>query len=411
MLFVVTALAGFACRTCPKALTTNKMRFSIHFGLIAIVGLSFFLTITNQTASVALAQQQPATQKKKRWLKIKGAGPIPLIVTVRVENEGKVYYGRPLGQDSEKFALLRWDGRITVLPLQKRLERFSPGFAPYTMDELAKRLQKQYGSNYRTQSSKHFMVVYPRTNKKKWADKYEAVYRQFKAYLASEKIDIAEPTFPMIVVVLGSRNEFNRSLAGEIIFKKDVFGYYSRINNRVTTFVSSDPRLAKRIERLSAVTVVHEAIHQVAFNTGVHNRLCTVPRWTSEGFAMLFESQGFRKNEPNKPVSARVNQRRLATLKKMFQSGRATGTLETLIRNDRIFVTDPDLAYSLSWGLAFYLAEKQKSKYLSFVIQDANTNEFATYSPDERVTFFMKTFETDFDTLERRLKKFILSLR
>jgi hypothetical protein len=393
------------------AVATNKMLGHTQVGLIAIMALIFVLTVPHQFASVVLAQQQSKTQKKKQWLKIKGEGPIPLIVTVRIEHEGKVYYGRPLGQDREKFALLRWDGRITTLPRQKKLERFSPGFAPYTKDELAKRLQKQYGSRYLTQSSKHFLVVHPRTNQKKWADQYEAVYRQFKAYLSSQKIDIAEPKFPMVVVVLGSRNEFTRSLAGEIIFKKDVFGYYSRINNRVTTFVSSDPRLAKQIERLSAVTVVHEAIHQVAFNTGVHNRLCAVPRWTSEGFAMLFESKGFRKNEPNKPISARVNQRRLATLKKMFQTGRANDTLETLLRNDRIFVTDPDLAYSLSWGLSFYLAEKHKQKYLRFVIQDANQKEFARYTPDERVTFFMKTFETDFDTLERRLKKFILKLR
>ncbi len=385
-----------------------KLRLPTLVCRTAIVALVVPLFISS--ASVA-AQQATEPKQKKRWLKLQGEGPLTKVVTVRVEHEGKVYYGRPIGQDREKLALLRWDGRITVLPRQKKMEIFSKGFAPYTEDELTKRLQKQYGDGYLVQSSPHFTVVYPRTQKKEWAAQYEAVYIQFKRYLASCKIDIAEPKFPMIVVILGSRNEFNRSLADEIIFKKDVFGFYSRINNRVTTFVSSDPRLVRRIERLSAVTVVHETIHQAAFNTGVHNRLCAVPRWMSEGFAMLFESKGFRKNKADQPISERVNQRRMRTLQKLIQSGQVTGSLEKMLRNDRMFETDPDLAYSLAWGLSFYLAEKEKDKYLRFVIADANQNEFANYTPDQRITFFMETFETDFDTLERRLKKFILKLR
>ncbi|WP_168211098.1 DUF1570 domain-containing protein [Mariniblastus fucicola] len=358
----------------------------------------------------AAAQQAAAADKHPKWIKIVGEGPFGKVVTVRIEHEDKVYYGRPLGQDRDKMALLRWDGRITLLPRQEKMEVFSRGFAPYTAKELADRLQKQYGSRYLTQSSKHFTVVYPRTQQKNWAQQYENVYNQFKNYLARNRIDIAEPRFPLVVVILGSRNEFNRSLADEIVFKKDVFGFYSRITNRVTTFVSSDPRIAKRINRLADVTVVHETIHQAAFNNGVHNRLCAVPRWMSEGFAMLFESKGFRNGKPDQPISERVNYRRLRTLKKMFQSGRAKDSIETMLRNDRIFETDPDLAYSLAWGLSFYFAEKETDKYLRFVLKDGNTNEFANYTPDQRITFFMDTFAEDFDTLERRLRKFILSL-
>jgi len=366
--------------------------------------------LLSSTSSIYGLQSSPNAQAKKQFLKLQGEGPFRKVVTVRIEADEKIYYGRPLGQDRKKLALLRWDGRITVLPRQEKMEIQSKGFAPYEAEELAPRLQKQYGDRYLTQSSKHFTVVYPRTKPKNWAQQYEAVYEQFKNYLSRHKIDIAEPRFPMIVVVLGSRNEFDRSLANEIIFKKDVFGFYSRINNRVTTFVSSDPRISRRIDRLSTLTVVHEAIHQVAFNTGVHNRLCAVPRWMSEGFAMLFESKGFRSGKKDQPITTRVNIRRLATLKKMFLTGQVNETIETMIRNDRLFETDPDLAYSLAWGLSFYLAEKETDKYLRFVIEDGNKKEFADYTPNERITFFAETFKTDFDTLERRLKKFILDL-
>ena len=340
--------------------------------------LCFAACLLIPIGDVAAQKKSTASkQSEKKYLRIEGEGPIRQVITVRIENNDKVYYGRPLGQDSSKMALLRWDGRITLLPRQEKMEiKTATGFAPYSAKELETRLQKQYGPRYLVQSTKHFTVVYPRTKPKNWAQRYETVYKQFRNYLARNKIDIAEPNFPMIVVVLGSRGEFDRVLANEIVFKKNVFGFYSRITNRVITFVSSDPRLAQRIERLSNVTIIHEAIHQVAFNTGVHNRLCAVPRWMSEGFAMLFESKGFRNSKKSQPMSDRVNKRRLATLKKMFQTGRISGSLEKMLRNDRIFETDPELAYSLAWGLSFYLAEKETDKYLRFVIADANTNEF-----------------------------------
>jgi hypothetical protein len=384
-----------------------------RFQIVCRATSTFLICLTAMlvVSSTTHAQTSSKAQKPKpKWLRLEGEGPFNKVVTVRIENEGKVYYGRPLGQDLKKLAVLRWDGRITLLPRQERMEIFSPGFAPYSQDELAKRLQKQFGPRYLTQSSEHFTVVYPRTNQKKWAAKYESVYNQFKSYLARHRIDVAEPRFPMVVVVLASRNEFDRSLANEIIFKKNVFGYYSRISNRVTTFVSSDPRIARKVDRIANLTVVHEAVHQVAFNTGVHNRLCAVPRWMSEGFAMLYESKGFRNSKPDQPVDERVNVRRLVQLKKMFATGQVTGNIEMMLRNDRIFETDPDLAYSLAWGLSFYLAEKETEKYLRFVIKDGNTNEFMNYTPNQRVEFFVETFVVDFDKLERKLKKFIMNL-
>jgi len=125
---------------------------------------------------------------------------------------------------------------------------------------------------------------------------------------------------------------------------------------------------------------------------------------------MLFESPGFRASKPDQPMSERVNQRRLQSLKTMILNGRTRGSIQTLLRNDRIFETDPDLSYSLSWGLSFYLAEKETDKYLKFVIADGNQKPFANYTPDERVKLFVEAFGNDFNALERRLSKFILAL-
>ncbi len=378
---------------------------------IGAVFFSLLVAVVCCRGADAQSKPQSKPQKKKTYLKIDGVGPITELITVRIEHKDRTYYGRPLGQDNSKLALLRWDGRITVLPKQEQLQIFSKGFAPYKHEELEERLQKQYGKRYLVQQSKHFVVVHPRTSHRQWAKQYESVYRQFSAWFKNRGITIAEPQFPLIVVVLGSRTEFDRALKGQILFKKNVYGFYSRFDNRVTTFVSADPRVKRRVEQVASLTVIHEAIHQIAFNTGVHNRLCKVPRWTSEGFAMLFESTGFRRDDPKAPISDRVNKRRLQTLKKMFRSGRASGQLEKIIRNDRIFVSDSELAYSLSWGLAFYLAEKKKDEYLKFVVRDSNQKEFGDYTPADRVELFLETFKTDLTTLEKRLRKFIFAIK
>ena len=359
--------------------------------------------------SIAFSQQEKPKPTPK-FLKINGVGAVTDIITVRMKEKNKVYYGRPLGQDSKRLALLRWDGRITTLPKRDRLEVFSGGFAPYTNKELSKRLQKQYGSRYLVQESEHFVVVYPRTKSRKWADQYEAVYRQFRSYMKKRGITIAEPQFPMIVVVLGSRSEFDRALTGQFTFKRNVLGFYSRASNRVSTYVSSDPRVERQVNRFINVTVIHEAIHQIAFNTGFHNRLSVVPRWMSEGFAMLFESPGFRRDSPDKTVADRVNKSRLEMLKKLFGNGRASGKLETMIRNDQLFQTNAEVAYALAWGLSFYLAETQPENYLKFVVQDGNQNQFGDYPPSQRVDLFIKSFKLDLDTLEGRLRNFVKGL-
>ena len=37
-------------------------------------------------------------------------------------------------------------------------------------------------------------------------------------------------------------------------------------------------------------TIVHEATHQIAFNSGLHQRLSDCPKWFSEGIAMYCET-------------------------------------------------------------------------------------------------------------------------
>lgn len=374
----------------------------ILFCLLAIIG-----SLVN---SSAVGQEQKTEQKVARKAEQKKASP-KKIITVKIKENNKTYYGRPLAWDGKKLALLRWDGRISQIKLSStKLNIFSEGFAPYTTQELSKRLIKQYGDRYVLSTSKHFIVVHPLGAKKDWAAPYETVYNRFENYFAERNFELEEPQFPMVVIVLASRNEFDREIQNEITYKKNVFGFYSRMTNRVTSFVTNDPRSRQRLKKIQASTLVHETVHQAAFNTGVHNRLCNVPRWLSEGLAMMFEARGVSNRKKWPRAADRINRERLLTLRKMYQADIGKGKLKFLVQSDKLFESEPQFAYALSWGLTFYLAEKKQAEYFEFLNADAHRQEFLPYPPDERISNFVKTFQTDFKTLDNDLEKFILSL-
>src|SRR5436190_8860041 len=61
-------------------------------------------------------------------------------------------------------------------------------------------------------------------------------------------------------------------------------------------------------------TMIHEATHQVAFNTGLHSRIGENPRWVVEGLATVFEAPGVRNSGGgNGPARTRINHERFMT--------------------------------------------------------------------------------------------------
>ena len=64
-----------------------------------------------------------------------------------------------------------------------------------------------------------------------------------------------------------------------------VLGYYSPITNRILMFDAAAPGGGGFDWTTNAETIIHEAAHQSAFNTGVHVRFNDPPRWLVESSA------------------------------------------------------------------------------------------------------------------------------
>jgi hypothetical protein len=114
-------------------------------------------------------------------------------------------------------------------------------------------------------------------------------------------------------------------------------------------------------------TVVHEATHQVCFNTGLLQRYADLPLWLVEGMAAYFEAPGAGGSRGWSGIG-RVNARRLAT----FRSNLAKWTPATLTSliatDDRL--RDPRTAgeaYADAWALNYFLFKKREKGYVAYV--------------------------------------------
>ena len=299
-------------------------------------------------------------------------------------------------------------GKILFVPsASNQLEVVADEFVTYTPEQISGFLRNEFGNRYSVSTAEKFVVVHPWGSPNVYAKPFKLFFERFVYFFQSNGVKLKSPDTPLVALILRSRNDFDRYLIKEINVRDSrVKGYYSRITNRIMTYdpgarvrTSDDPWL------FNASSIIHEATHQTAFNTGVHNRFAPPPKWLSEGLATLFEAKGFNHSEKFTERLDRVNTMRLAQIRQALANGSINAELINLIANERLFSHDAELAYALSWALSFYLYEAQPKKYFEFIQNDAKRKNFSTYSPDQRMRIFMESFNMNFDQLENRLRE------
>ena len=329
--------------------------------------------------------------------------------SVKVELDNRSVVGRALGYDGKQLALLLRDGQIQLFPTQAdKISQLGKPFKPYSMPQLKKAFFDEFKTRYDVSTTDNFVVVHPWGDATTWAFPFDDFHRRFVSFFEDRGFEIKEPEIPLIAMVLRSRNDFDRSLINEVQrHDSRIAGYYSRITNRITTY---DPagqlRLAEDRWMYSSWAIIHEATHQSAFNSGVHNRFAPPPLWLAEGLATMFEARGVNDHEKFTKASDRVNRRRLGELRKFLDTPQFYDGLVNLIANDKLYFTHLEMAYGISWGLVFYLSETQPKKFYEFIAKDAKRKNFQPYSSEQRLRDFAKAFGNDFEKLATDLQRY-----
>ncbi len=318
--------------------------------------------------------------------------------------------GLPLDWNAQQIHLLARDGYLWEFRPDEAhdLHKTGPAFRSYSFPELRSALERELAGRLELTSTAHYLVAHPRGAGKKWADRFEELYRSFVHYFAARGLKLKEPEFPLVAIVWGSKQDFiayARSLG--INVPPGLLGYYSPVTNRIMLFDSSDSNHPSAAWQQDASTIIHEATHQTAFNTGVHSRFALPPRWLAEGLGMLFEARGVYDSAHYPNSDDRINHNRLAQFRQYLGIGRRSGAFLDLIESDRMFSTDPAIAYAEAWALTYFLSETQPRNYNQYLAKTAARENFAPYTAAQRRADFTAAFGSDLKMLDANYLRYI----
>ena len=319
--------------------------------------------------------------------------------------------GRKLYETRDELGLLARDGQwLRVKP--KSAGGFRPissRFRSLSAAEMRSQLTSEFGRHYEVTGTGHYLVVHPRGQGSQWANHFEQLYRNFSHYFSVRGLKLRRPEFPLVAVVWANRVEFLKAAAREgSKLPSQSIGYYSQRTNRIMLYDQSAGR-AKSGLSSTMPTIIHEATHQTAFNTGIHNRFGQTPRWVVEGLGTMFESRGVWNSHKYPRAQDRIDKARLANFREYLKR-RKPQAMADLIASDRSFKQDIAGAYAESWALTLYLVETQPQQYCRYLQKTADRPSFRAYTGAQRLDDFNSVFRKDLKLLEAQYLRYMKRL-
>ena len=325
------------------------------------------------------------------------------------------------------------DGRLWTVPpevLQKRVTTQTP-FRSETSKEMGKRLvaelDRSVAPGFHVTHTRHYTIVSSADPRfARWTGQlFERLRTAFLAFWKGRGVKLADPEFPLVAVVLKDREQFSKFVRiGASFDPTTTTGYYSILSNHIVLYdiarIPGQPPAATSVEirrRLSTApqaiaTVVHEASHQIAFNSGLNRRLSDNPLWLVEGMAVFFETPDLKSRSGWRTVG-RVNRARLARFADFVQSRRGRGSLQSLVGSDRRFRENDSAAdaYAEAWALNYFLLRTRRKQYASYLKTVSAKPVLKWDSPAKRQAEFEAAFGQDWAELDRMFLKYMGRVR
>jgi len=331
--------------------------------------------------------------------------------TVEGRLQGKRVDGVVLGSSPQQVQLLGRDGWLWLLDPNQAgsLTKITSSFRPYSPSVLRNELLREVSRDYEVSGTGHYLVIYPRGQRDKWADRFEDLYRCFVHYFSVRGFEVATPAFPLVGFVCKNRSEFDRVAATQKGMSGGIQGYYSNISNRITLYDMGGGNSANWAQNASVL--IHEATHQTAFNTGIHNRYSPPPNWVCEGLATMFEAPGVYDSRNHPQAADRVNRYRLRDFGKFVVARHRPEVIAWIVASDDLFQANPAAAYAEAWAMTFFLVETQPRKYAEYLKRTASHKPFHQCTASERTADFTAIFGNDWRMLEAQFLRFMAGVK
>ena len=392
-------------------------------------------------SSVSIAQDPKpvASRKASDSVAVSSGATVPTeIVQFKHPGGEKTSVGEVLIEAADHgLLLLTPDGHMWTIQPEDILSRTpsAESMKAQTSDEIFAQFKLETPGElkgFKVQKTQHFVIMY-NTNDvyAQWVgEMYEGLYRKFHNFWKSKKVELEEPRFPLVAIVFNTKEAYLAYSEREIgETAKALIGYYNMQTNRMVSFdLTGVAGLAAGNNRFSSTqlisqafaqpgaertlaTNVHEAVHQLSFNTGLQVRLADNPLWFSEGMAMFFETPDTNSARGGATIG-KINYHNLRLFANYLPK-RPADSLTTLITDDSR-LQNPSTAidaYSESWALTYFLLKTKSKQYVAY-LEDLRKLEPHVKTPArERVALFKQHFGDDLSKLDADFIGFTRKLR
>lgn len=317
--------------------------------------------------------------------------------------------GLPIHWSSVEGVLLESSGRFQLFDMQQvqRHRLLENDFQPQSLVEARRQLNAEFGPNFETIIAGPYVIAAPRGQAERWQTRFTALLAGYVRYFETRGWKLRQPDFPLCVIVFPDRTAFERYAASETksLPPEAVGSYFPRSNRCVLYQLPS--ALGTDWQQTEA-TIVHEAVHQLAYNTGVHERLFENPLWFVEGLATMFEQATvYDLTASQRSIVDRMHPQMIKQLQPMLGNpAELEANIQKLLLSDELFRTDPYNAYALGWAMTFTMVERLPREYGTF-LQIQAARGFGEYTAGSRRADYQTAFKIPPETLAQYIQRLL----
>jgi hypothetical protein len=344
-----------------------------------------------------------------------------MVTEVRIEEEGSPLRvrGRLVAEGSDGALLLEdVDGKYRLISAKAVQERTSTAdsFQLVSDEDFGRRLLAEVGEGFEIRETQHFLIC--SNSSEAYSDfcgrLLEKVFEEFIAMTGDLGLTLRIPDRRLPILIFTSASEFQAHASRihpETPFE-DTPGFYTVRDNQVLLSDLTRDRslrtaaIRKKLAEspLQLATIIHEAVHQLAFNTGLQNRFADNPVWFSEGLALYFEQTSVRSPLLwSKPGT--TNARHHPEFVRLAADGTLPIPLTELLTSDQAFQTAESAraVYAESWALMTFLIRQHPEKMGAYMRRMQSLRPLESVSAEQRIAIFRESFETEPDELQKDL--------
>ncbi len=341
------------------------------------------------------------------------ASPLPLVAgvpLVELTTADGCHRGRVVAKDDQVALLADRDGSMRHVPLGEvtAFKIAEPNFRPYSSVDLRDRMLRLVSKEVDADAvaTPHYVVVGRAAPARAVAEALEEVYEGYRWYCSTRSLRVEHPEFPLVAIVFPTRATFDDYCRlDDVAPSGSLRGFYSPGTNRFVCYEEAGAS-GGRISDDLRDTVVHEAVHQIGFNTGLHVRGGETPVWVCEGLATSLEPAAARR--PLRSESRPRDRANPERLQLFLENADDPGHVrpEELVASDDDFETRPLDAYAAAWALTFYMMETKPSAYARYLRKLAERGPLKEYGREQRLEDFRDSLGGDWRMLDAEMTRF-----